>query len=75
MSNQPKHKVADRVRVWISQRDDIQEGDAGTVIAVRQGGDGSTWYVDVILDTGYRLGHYHEGAFIGEDDYDPTIPF
>ena len=60
---QPKHKVADRVRVWISQRDDIESGDHGTVINVKKGPQ-DTYYVDVILDTGHRLGHYHEGMFI-----------
>lgn len=67
-SPQPKHKVADRVRVWISQRDDIESGDHGTVIKVKKGPQ-DTYYVDVILDTGHRLGHYHEGMFIPEGEY------
>ena len=66
----------DRVVVWITQRDDVEEGDGGTVIKVSEGlllSDG--FYVDVILDTGVRLGHYHEGTFRKEDEYDPNIPF
>ena len=66
----------DRVVVWIVQRDDVNEGDGGTVIKVSEGlllSDG--FYVDVILDTGVRLGHYHEGTFRREDEYDPNIPF
>ena len=61
----PKHAPADRVRVWISQRDDITEGEYGTVIAVRKGPQ-DTYYVDVILDSGHRLGNYHEGMFVSE---------
>ena len=66
--SQPKHKVADRVRVWISQRDDVQSGDQGTVINVKKGPQ-DTYYVDVILDTGHRLGHYHEGMFVSEGEW------
>jgi hypothetical protein len=64
----------DRVVVWISQRDDVQEGDAGTVIEVRQGAS-DAWYLDVILDTGIRLGNYHHFTFRAEADYDSDIPF
>lgn len=66
--NEPKHKVADRVRVWISQRDDILAGEYGTVINVKKGPQ-DTYYVDVILDSGHRLGHYHEGMFVSEGDW------
>lgn len=66
----------DRVVVWIVQRDDVNEGDGGTVIKVSKGPLSlDSFYVDVILDTGVRLGHYHEGTFRKEDEYDPTIPF
>ena len=66
----------DRVVVWIVQRDDVNEGDGGTVIKVSKGPTSlDSFYVDVILDTGVRLGHYHEGTFRREDEYDPTIPF
>ncbi len=66
----------DRVVVWIAQRDDVNEGDGGTVIKVSKGPTSlHSFYVDVILDTGVRLGHYHEGTFRKEDEYDPTIPF
>ena len=58
-----------RVCVWIAQRDDVVEGDGGTVIAVREGTGGGSWYVDVILDTGLRLGNYHEYAFVEEEDF------
>ena len=64
--SQPRHKVTDRVQVWIAQRNGIEEGDTGTVIAVRKGPMKDVWYVDVILDTGHRMGHYHEGTFIPE---------
>ena len=66
----------DRVVVWIAQRDDVEEGDGGTVIKVSKGPSSlDAFYVDVILDTGVRLGHYHEGTFRREDEYDPNIPF
>ena len=69
----------DRVVVWIAQRDNVHEGDGGTVIKVKRGPSlmtsDQTWYLDVILDTGVRLGHYHEGTFRREDEYDPNIPF
>ena len=58
-----------RVCVWIAQRDDVAEGDGGTVVAVRKGAVGDSWYVDVILDSGLRLGNYHEYAFVGEEDF------
>ena len=67
-------KPGDRVVVWIAQREDIREGDGGTVIEVRQG-TSDECYVDVILDTGIRLGNYHHFTFRSEDDYDPDIPF
>ena len=69
-----KFKAGDRVVVWISQRDDVQEGDAGTVIKVKRGASNEC-YVDVILDTGIRLGNYHHFTFRAEDGYDPNIPF
>lgn len=72
----PRFQPGDRIRVWISQRDDVREGDAGTVITVSHGPSSfETFYLDVILDTGIRLGHYHERAFIEEAAYDPGIPF
>ena len=71
-----RFQPGDRVVVWIAQRDDVNEGDGGTVIKVSKGPSSlDAFYVDVILDTGVRLGHYHEGTFRKEDEYDPTIPF
>ena len=71
-----KFNPGDRVVVWIAQRDDVEEGDGGTVIKVSKGPSSlDAFYVDVILDTGVRLGHYHEGTFRREDEYDPNIPF
>ena len=73
---QSRFNPGDRVVVWIVQRDDVQEGDGGTVIKVSKGPSSlDAFYVDVILDTGVRLGHYHEGTFRREDEYDPNIPF
>ena len=73
---QSRFNPGDRVVVWIVQREDVQEGDGGTVIKVSKGPTSlDAFYVDVILDTGVRLGHYHEGTFRREDEYDPTIPF
>ena len=63
-------KLGARVVVWISQRDDVREGDAGTVISIRpnyQSAD--NYYVDVILDTGIRMGNYHSGTFKLEEDW------
>jgi len=66
----------DRVAVYISQRDDVKEGDGGTVVKVKKGPSSlDAFYVDVILDTGVRLGHYHEGTFQHEHEYNPEIPF
>ena len=71
-----RFQPGDRVVVWIAQRDDVNEGDGGTVIKVSKGPSSlDAFYVDVILDTGVRLGHYHEGTFRREDEYDPNIPF
>jgi len=71
-----RFQPGDRVVVWIAQRDDVNEGDGGTVIKVKKGPSSlDSFYVDVILDTGVRLGHYHEGTFRREDEYDPEIPF
>lgn len=73
---QSQFNPGDRVVVRIVQRDDIKEGDGGTVIKVKKGPmslDG--FYVDVILDSGIRLGHYHEGTFRKESEYDPNNPF
>ena len=71
-----RFRPGDRVVVWIVQRDDVQEGDGGTVIKVAKGPSAmDAFYVDVILDTGVRLGHYHEATFRKEDEYDPNIPF
>ena len=39
------------------------EGDEGTVVAVRRASIGDAFYVDVILDTGIRMGNYHEFTF------------
>ena len=73
---QSRFNPGDRVVVWIVQRDDVKEGDGGTVIKVSKGPTSlDAFYVDVILDTGVRLGHYHEGTFRKEDEYDPNIPF
>ena len=59
MSNKLIFELGARVVVWISQRDDVREGDAGTVVSIRpnyQSAD--TYYLDVILDTGIRMGNY-----------------
>ena len=73
---QSRFNPGDRVVVWIVQQDDVQEGDGGTVIKVSKGPTSlDAFYVDVILDTGVRLGHYHEGTFRKEDEYDSNIPF
>ena len=73
---QSRFNPGDRVVVWIVQQDDVKEGDGGTVIKVSKGPTSlDAFYVDVILDTGVRLGHYHEGTFRKEDEYDPNIPF
>ena len=65
-------KPGTRVSVWISQRDDVIEGDTGTVIRVKRGSSiNDATYVDVILDTGVRMGHYHSGTFkplLGENN-------
>mgnify|MGYP005730551733 CR=1 FL=1 len=66
---EPKFQPGDRVRVWITQRQDIQEGDSGTVVDMRMSVFNDTWHLDVILDTGVRMGNYHEGTFILEEEY------
>ena len=64
MSLKSELKPGTRVAVWISQRDDVVEGDTGTVIRVKKGPSiNDATYVDVILDTGVRMGHYHSGTF------------
>jgi len=74
--NTCKFKPGDRVVVWIAQRDDVREGDGGTVIAVKKGPSSlDAYYLDVILDSGIRMGHYHSGTFQHEEYYDPQIPF
>ena len=70
MSIKSKLKPGIRVVVWISQRDDVREGDAGTVIAIRPNYQSTdTCYLDVILDTGIRMGNYHSGTFKLEEDW------
>jgi len=74
--NESKFKPGDRVVVWISQRDDVLEGEGGTVIKVSKGPSIiDACYLDVILDSGIRLGHYHSGTFQHEHTYDHEIPF
>ena len=68
-----KFKPGDRIVVWITSNKNLKEGDGGTIIDVRQ--LSNAYYVDAILDTGMRLGNYHEGTFKLETDYDPSIPF
>ena len=64
MSLKAELKPGTRVAVWISQRNDVVEGDTGTVIRVKKGlYVNDAVYVDVILDTGIRMGHYHSGTF------------
>ena len=36
MEKKSRFKPGDRVVVWITQRDDIQHGDAGIVVATRE---------------------------------------
>ena len=70
MRNKVIFKPGARVVVWISQRDDVREGDAGTVISIRPNYQSTdTYYVDVILDTGIRMGNYHSGTFKLEEDW------
>lgn len=71
-----KFKPGDRVVVWITQRDDVQEGDGGTVIRVSKGPSSiDATYLDVILDSGIRMGHYHSGTFRHEHAWNSEIPF
>jgi len=70
--DEPRFKPGDRVAVWITQRDDVLEGDCGIVVAARQEHIQGHWYYDVILDTAVRLGNYHEGTFVKEEDYNQT---
>ena len=59
-----------RVVVWIAQRDDVREGDAGTIIKVKKGPSSlDATYLDVILDTGVSMGNYHSGTFKLERDW------
>ena len=69
MRKKPAYKIGDRVAVWITQRDDVLEGDRGIVVAARQEHIQGNWYYDVILDTAVRLGNYHEGTFVPEEYY------
>jgi len=64
MSEACKFIPGDRVAVWITQRDDVKHYDAGIVVATR--GSFGSFYVDVILDTGIKLGNYHEENFYKE---------
>ena len=64
-----KFKPGDRVWVRIAQRADVARGDEGTVIEVREGFGGDCWYVDVILDSGVRMGNYHEAAFFWQEGF------
>lgn len=59
----------DRVAVEITQNPDVLHGDTGIVVDARQGNFNGDWYYDVILDTGIKLGNYHEGIFAKEEDY------
>ena len=68
----PKFKIGDRVAVDITQNPDVLHGDAGIVVDMRQGNFSGDWYYDVILDTAIRLGNYHEGIFVKEEDYNQT---
>ena len=61
MEEKSRFNPGDRVVVWITQRDDVQHGDTGIVVATRE--SFGSFYVDVILDTGIRLGNYHEYTF------------
>jgi len=67
-----RFKPGDRVAVEITQREDVEHGDAGIVVEARQGNFSGDWYYDVILDTAIRLGNYHEGIFVKEEDYNQT---
>tara|TARA_B100002019_G_scaffold291356_1_gene311308 strand:+ start:8454 stop:8675 length:222 start_codon:yes stop_codon:yes gene_type:complete len=68
MTEQPRFNPGDRVAVEITQNPDVKHGDGGIVVNVRQSTYGGGWYYDVILDTGIKLGNYHEGIFIKEDN-------
>ena len=59
----PRFNPGDRVAVEITQREDVEHGDAGIVVEARQGNFSGDWYYDVILDTGIKLGNYHEVTF------------
>ena len=65
----PRYKLGDRVAVDITQRDDVEHGDAGIIVDLRQGNFSGDWYYDVILDTGLKLGNYHELVFVPENSY------
>lgn len=64
-----RFKPGDRVAVEITQREDVEHGDAGIVVDMRQGNFSGDWYYDVILDTAIKLGNYHERTFVKEEDY------
>lgn len=69
MSIKSQLKPGVRVVVWIAQRDDVREGDTGTIIRVKKGPSSlDATYLDVILDTGVRMGHYHSGMFKLKED-------
>ena len=59
----PRFSPGDRVAVEITQNPDVRRGDAGIVVDLRQGNFSGDWYYDVILDTGIKLGNYHEFTF------------
>jgi len=76
-----KFKPGDRIVVWITNRDDVYEGDAGTVIKITPSIFKNNKHirhpsrVTVILDTGIKIESCTEDKLIHEKEYDPNIPF
>ncbi|HBQ60370.1 MAG TPA: hypothetical protein DD671_12310 [Balneolaceae bacterium] len=72
-----KFKPGDRIAVWVTDRQDVYEGDSGTVIETIPPAtkNSNVWLVTAILDTGIKLWACREGAFVHERNYDPDIPF
>tara|TARA_B100002019_G_scaffold124552_1_gene107330 strand:+ start:42242 stop:42475 length:234 start_codon:yes stop_codon:yes gene_type:complete len=77
MKYQCRFKPGDRIAVWVTHRQDVYEGDFGTVIETIPPvtKNSNVWLVTAILDTGIKLSEYHEGVFVHERNYDPNIPF
>ena len=77
MNSKCRFEPGDRIVVWVTHRQDVYEGDSGTVIETIPpvAKNTNVWLVTAILDTGIKLCEYHEGVFVHERNYDPNIPF